>query len=54
MNLFRLLTVSDVSVVPEETSSVHPAFLFIVGIVVVCFVIMIVQNFVIKKEEYYK
>ena len=55
MSLFRLLSVSDASeAIAEESGSVHPAFLVICGIVAIGFVIMIIQNFIIKKEEYYK
>lgn len=55
MSLFRFLSVSDVSEsIAEESGSVHPAFLIICGVVAIGFVIMIVQNFIIKKEEYYK
>ena len=55
MSLFRLLSVSDTSeAIAEESGSVHPAFLVICGIVAIGFVIMIIQNFIIKKEEYYK
>ena len=55
MSMIRLLSVSDTSaVIAEEGGSVHPAFLVICGIIAIGFVIMIVQNFIIKKEEYYK
>lgn len=59
MNLYRLLTSSvqslaETSEAAEQTASVPPAFLVIVGLIAVGFVIMIIQNFVIKKEEYYK
>lgn len=46
--------ISEAGQIAEDTSSVHPAFLVIVGVIVVGMVIMIIQNFVIKKEEYYK
>lgn len=59
MNLYCLLTASaqslaEKSEAAEQTASVPPAFLVIVGLIAVGFVIMIIQNFVIKKEEYYK
>jgi hypothetical protein len=53
--MIRLLSVTDTSaVIAEEGGSVHPAFLVICGIIAIGFVLMIVQNFIIKKEEYYK
>lgn len=54
MNFLQMLSTSDVSAAPEGSASMHPAFLVIVGLVAVGFVIMIIQNFVIKKEEHYK
>lgn len=59
MNVYRLLTsaaesLSETSTASTEPSGMHPAFLVLVGLVAVGFVIMIIQNFVIKKEEYYK
>lgn len=55
MNFFRLLTSSAPEVSGAETqNSTHPAFWVIVGLIAVGFAIMIIQNFVIKKEEYYK
>lgn len=55
MNLFRFLTSS----VPEtgdvaKQSSTPWAFWVIVGLIAVGFVVLVIQNFVIKKEEYYK
>ena len=40
----------------EQTASggTHPAFWVIVAIAVIGFVIMFIQNFVIKREEHYK
>lgn len=56
MNLFPFLNaVSEVSEVPEAASApMHPAFIALLALVGIGFVIMIVQNFFIKKEEYYK
>lgn len=59
MKWIRLLTsgaqsLAETSEAAEQTASVPPAFLILVGLVAVGFVIMIIQNFVIKKEEYYK
>lgn len=55
MNLFPFLNaVSEVSEVPEASASMHPAFIALLALVGIGFVIMIIQNFFIKKEEYYK
>ena len=54
MKFFQSLTVSDVSTASEGSAEMHPAFLVLIGLVAIGFVIMIIQNFVIKKEEYYK
>jgi len=55
MNLFRYLHSSapEVSEAAEQHAT-HPMFWVIVGLIAIGFVIMIIQNFVIKKEEYYK
>lgn len=55
MNLFRFLT-SSVSEISETAGqdATNPVFWVIVGLIAVGFLIMIIQNFVIKKEEYYK
>ena len=55
MNPFPLLhTVSEVSEALEASASMHPAFIVLLALVGIGFVIMIIQNFFIKKEEYYK
>ncbi|MBO5735981.1 MAG: hypothetical protein J6S15_07775 [Clostridia bacterium] len=54
MNMFPFLNTSEVSEIPEATASMHPAFIAILVLVGIGFVIMIIQNFFIKKEEYYK
>ncbi|MBQ3155079.1 MAG: hypothetical protein IJB88_07580 [Clostridia bacterium] len=55
MSLFRFLT-SSVSEISDasEPSSTPWAFWLIVGLIAVGFVILVIRNFVIKKEEYYK
>lgn len=55
MSLFRFLT-SSVPEISEtvEQDATNPVFWVIVGLIAVGFLIMIIQNFVIKKEEYYK
>ncbi len=56
MKLFHFLTTSSLAETSEaaEQSPTHPVFWVIVGVIAIGFAIMIVQNFVIKKEEYYK
>lgn len=57
MNLFlQTLAASAVESSEEVAGSggTHPAFWVIVGIAAVGLVIMFIQNFVIKREEYYK
>ena len=56
MKFWHILNTSSQPETSETVAqhSTHPAFWVIVGVVAVCFVIMIVQNFLIKKEEYYK
>lgn len=54
MNLFPFLT-SAVSELEEEPSGgTSPIFWGIVGVFAVGLVIMVIQNFVIKREEHYK
>ena len=51
----RLLTVSAAENSQQAVSNgTHPVFWVIVGVAVVGLVIMFIQNFVIKREEYYK
>lgn len=38
----------------ESSGGTHPVFWVIVGIAAVGLIIMFIQNFVIKREEYYK
>ena len=38
----------------ESGGGTHPVFWVIVGIAVLGLIIMFIQNFVIKREEYYK
>ena len=52
-------TVSDLSSVAESASEAagrgaHPVFWIIVALAAVGLVVMVIQNFFIKKEEYYK
>lgn len=55
MNFFPLLnTASEVSEVPETSASMPPVFIALLVLVGIGFIIMIIQNFFIKKEEYYK
>lgn len=55
MNLFPFLNTSELSEIPEAASaSMHPAFIALLVLVGIGFVVMIIQNFIIKKEEYYK
>lgn len=55
MDLFHFLASSaPESSEAAEQSATHPAFWVVVGIIAIGFAIMIIQNFVIKKEEYYK
>lgn len=54
MKLFASFNISDVSAVSETSGEMHPAFMVLIGLVAIGFVIMIIQNFVIKKEEHYK
>ena len=56
MKILHFLNTSVISETSEtaQQNSTHPVFWGIVGVIAVCFVIMIIQNFVIKKEEYYK
>lgn len=39
---------------PAVSSGTHPVFWVIVGVAAIGLIIMFVQNFVIKREEYYK
>lgn len=51
----RLLTVSAAESSEQTANSgTHPAFWVIVGIAAIGLLIMFIQNFVIKREEYYK
>ena len=53
--LFRLLSASSqTSELAEETTSTPWFFWVVVGALAVGFAVMIVRNFIIKKEEYYK
>ncbi len=54
MKLFPLLNLSEASESLPEASSTPWFFWVIVGALAVGFVVMIVQNFILKKEEYYK
>lgn len=52
-------TVSELSSVAESAAEVagngsHPVFWIIAALAAVGLVVMVVQNFFIKKEEYYK
>lgn len=38
----------------ESSGGTHPVFWVIVGVAAVGLLIMFIQNFVIKREEYYK
>lgn len=53
--LFRALAVSAAENSEQAVSDrTHPVFWVIVGIAAVGLIIMFIQNFVIKREEYYK
>ena len=56
MELFlRALTVSAAESSESTVSGgTHPVFWVIVGIAAIGLIIMFIQNFVIKREEYYK
>ena len=55
MTLFRLLNASSqASEMAEEAASTPWFFWVVVGALGVGFIVMIVQNFILKKEEYYK
>ena len=54
MNLLRFLTAASQSPASSAEASTPWFFWVIVGTLAVGFVVMIVQNFIIKKEEYYK
>lgn len=51
MNLFRYLSSSapEISEATEQNAT-HPVFWVVVGLIAIGFVIMIIQNFVIKKR----
>ncbi len=52
---FRFLTsAAEISEEAADTGGISPVFLVIAGLAAVGILIMIVQNFVLKKEEYYK
>ena len=56
MSLFLRALAVSVSENSEQVASegTHPVFWVIVGVAAVGLVIMFIQNFVIKREEYYK
>ena len=55
MTLFKLVNASSQATpLAEESASTPWFFWVIVGALGVGFIVMIVQNFILKKEEYYK
>ena len=55
MTLFKLLNASSQATPLAEESASTPWFFWgVVGALGVGFIVMIVQNFILKKEEYYK
>ena len=48
------ISASESSEQIESSGGTHPVFWVIVGIAAVGLIIMFIQNFVIKREEYYK